>query len=266
MKNYSVSKKPITLVKLGGSLITNKDESLTVDYLALRKVARSIAKSGLPSKERNLILVHGGGSFGHFYAKKYGLSTKISRPNSAGISMTTSAMFDLHSKVLMALSSSNVATETILPSELLLDDSISALGENHLRECFDQGLIPISFGFVGLLKKGAYIISGDRIVEVLSRALPVTRVIFAMDVDGIFEDSAMKGPVISRLSVGTRFVSKKRRYDVTGGIDAKVKLGLRISRAGREVFYVNGRKEERLSHLLSGKSDPVATAIFPDQN
>jgi isopentenyl phosphate kinase len=253
------------VVKLGGSLITNKDKPLAINRAALVKVARSIAKSRLPSKSKKLILIHGGGSFGHYYAKQYGISTSRKRVNPMGISKTTWAMLHLHSQVRRVFFQEGVNVETILPSEIVTESSnaVSESGRSRLNGCFSNGLIPITFGFVQLSKTGASILSGDKICEALARSLRVERVIFAMAVDGVYRDASMDGGIITDLRKRIRFTSKERRYDVTGGINSKVSLGFRLASLGTQVFFVNGRKNDRLLRLIEGEKDVLATRIYP---
>ena len=129
---------PVTLLKLGGSLITHKDVPLSVNWIALKRVANAISDSRLPSKKRHLVLVHGGGSFGHYYAGKFGLSMRPKAVPAISIAKTTESMVELHSAVLRALVSARVAPETILAQELITRNSnLSAAGKqppDNLRD------------------------------------------------------------------------------------------------------------------------------------
>ncbi|MFQ6130038.1 MAG: kinase, partial [Candidatus Hadarchaeaceae archaeon] len=57
--------KPL-IVKFGGSVITDKRRRFAVKQATLRRLARELAAAKGP-----LVLVHGGGSFGHPMASKY---------------------------------------------------------------------------------------------------------------------------------------------------------------------------------------------------
>jgi isopentenyl phosphate kinase len=259
----SVLSESIVIAKLGGSLITNKDRALSINLKGLRHVAQAIRKSNLPSGSKKLILVHGGGSFGHYYAKKFGLTTSFSKIDPFAISKTTGAMLELHTKLRNILLEEKVSTETIPPSELLNESRtrLSTMGSRRLNDCFANDLIPISYGNVDLSSKGASILSGDTICEAVAKSLPVERLVFAMDVDGIYADKGLRGSIISRLRNENQFTSKSRKYDVTGGIARKVSLGFRLAKHGVHVFFVNGEKGDRLLNILVGKSDAKATSI-----
>jgi isopentenyl phosphate kinase len=258
----------LTVLKLGGSLITHKDRALSINKTALEAVAKQLGKWRRSGSVEKLILVHGGGSFGHYYAKKYGLSTSSVKASAEAISKTTQAMLELHNKVRSALESKKVHVETILPSEILDDRkaALSELGRKRLIACFRNGLAPITFGYVNVNSDGVSIISGDLICEVLAKSLPIKRQIFAMDVDGIFRNARLEGSVIPRLFSPNQYSSSKGRFDVTGGVSAKVELGFRLADLGTAVYFVNGRSDERLLKLILGQKDIRSTAIVPPKN
>src|SRR5437870_12030080 len=61
--------KQLTVLKLGGSAITDKSRKLTPDLVTIHRSADQIAKS-----KRLMILLHGGGSFAHPFAKRGNLA------------------------------------------------------------------------------------------------------------------------------------------------------------------------------------------------
>ncbi len=251
------------ILKLGGSLITNKDIPLSANENNLGKIAKAIHESGLPAKNRGLILVHGGGSFGHYFAKKFNLSTERDRIKPLGISWTAEAMLKLHVIVVESLLSDGIATETIPPSELVDPKllTVSERGRRHLESSLANGLIPITFGYVALDGNKAFIVSGDSICKALAESMPVERVLFAMDVDGIYPTFNLKGRIITKLSGFDGVNTKLRLYDVTGGLRSKLDVGLQIHKLGSQVFYVNGTKAIRVANLLAGKPEKLATEI-----
>ncbi len=253
----------VTIVKLGGSLVTHKDRARSFDQPALRSIGRQLKKSGLPSPSHKLILVHGGGSFGHYYAKRFGLTTKKGKVTARGIAKTTGAMLELHSRIRNVLDEFGINLESILPSELIerREIALSETGLRRVRNAFSNDLIPISFGYVDVFRKGASIVSGDTICEAIAKSIEVDRQIFAMDVDGIYPTRKIQGPIIRTLRNSTEFLSEERKYDVTGGIASKVSLGFRLREKGTEVFFVNGKEDERLLKLILGHYDVPATTI-----
>ena len=98
MEGEDLLQKPIVLIKVGGSSITNKAEIETLDEESLSWFSKTISASinkeylfnhvsessteedGQNGNKPSFIIVHGAGGFGHHCAKKYGLSGKTSPP------------------------------------------------------------------------------------------------------------------------------------------------------------------------------------------
>jgi len=258
----------IVVVKLGGSLVTRKDIALTPDFRNIRIVAKELADYSSRSERNqcNIFLIHGGGSFGHFYAKRYKLSShEFRKVDPKGVALTMAAMIDLHCIILKELAKEGVYSVTILTSELLAEDSksISLFGLRRLNNILERKLVPLSFGNVAISSEGARIISGDEIALRLSQNPGVKKVVFAMDVDGVFPTPEMDTPVIDKISSMRGIRTSARKFDVTGGIGAKTKMGLILARNKAEVFYVNGAKRHRLSAILDGDYNVTCTGIMP---
>ena len=59
------------LIKLGGSIITNKEKPLSPRRKTIDNLSKSLKKIAEP-----IIIVHGGGSYGHYWSVKYDMHTK----------------------------------------------------------------------------------------------------------------------------------------------------------------------------------------------
>ena len=59
------------LIKLGGSIITNKEKPLSARKKTIDNLSKSLKKIKEP-----IIIVHGGGSYGHYWSVKYDMHTK----------------------------------------------------------------------------------------------------------------------------------------------------------------------------------------------
>lgn len=253
----------LTVVKLGGSLITHKDRPLTLNLRGIEVAAKAVANSLRTRKPHRLILIHGGGSFGHYYAKKFFLSTTRKRIRADNASLIAASMITLHSVILDRLVKHGVPCKTILTSEFLKSDGkeVTNSGSETLESLLQSGFVPATFGNVSISKQGSAIISGDQIALSIAKKMRVKRMIFAMDVDGIYADSRMEGEIIEQLDSKKFKQLKLRKYDVTGGIKAKTEIGYRLANLGVEVFYVNGTKGQRLESLMLGKSNVLCTHV-----
>ena len=90
-----VSTEPVIL-KLGGSVITDKaaDQGIVREADLLR-IAKEVSEY-----RGKMIIVHGAGSFGHTYAKKYGLDMGF---DPEGVIITHESVKKLASRVVDAL-------------------------------------------------------------------------------------------------------------------------------------------------------------------
>ncbi len=64
------------ILKLGGSVVTHKDRPRTPNTEAITRLATEVATAG----PRRLIMVHGGGSYGHPLAKEYDITSWLQIP------------------------------------------------------------------------------------------------------------------------------------------------------------------------------------------
>ena len=85
------------LIKLGGSIITNKEKPLS----ARRKTIDNLVKS-LKKINESMIIVHGGGSYGHYWSVKYDMHTKAKKYDLRGVSVVKNSMIELN-KIIFAL-------------------------------------------------------------------------------------------------------------------------------------------------------------------
>ena len=136
--------RPIIL-KLGGSVITRKEKPLTPNRRAIKRLAKEISQAEID----NLILVHGGGSFGHPIAKEYkiagGFKDKLQL---IGFSKTSHAMTMLNKIVVEALVSQNVPAVTVRPSSFIVTKHgrIEKADWNIVAKLLELGFTPVLYG------------------------------------------------------------------------------------------------------------------------
>jgi isopentenyl phosphate kinase len=244
---------PVTVVKLGGSVITDKKVAFSYKDAAVRRLGREIASSGLP-----VVVVHGGGSFGHTEARKYGLTSLKSSPSPKGVSETRDAMFRLDAKVCASLSAAGLHPYPFSPFTLLDRDGDG--GRSFLERLLAGGTIPVAFGDVVHDGAGFRILSGDTICVELAEMLGASRCVMALDVEGILDGT---GEVIEALGEGDEAKISSGRADSTGGIAFKVKEALRMAASGTEVRLVSGLRPAEFSKALKGLKFHGTTVKVP---
>lgn len=217
----------LVVLKLGGSVITNKDEKETVDFDALAAVARSIgaATDGGPGRFEDLVVVHGGGSFGHQHAATFGVSLTDGTTNVNAIRTIHDAMGRLNKAVLDFLGDAGVDAVPVRPYSAAWRDEDGNLGcyTDQIRAMLDEGFVPVLHGdVVTHVGEGATILSGDEIVAALAAKLAADRVGVCATVPGVLDDEGAVIPEITDLEDVRSYLGESESTDVTGGMAAKV--------------------------------------------
>lgn len=239
----------IVVVKLGGSVITDKESgSPTLKKTMLERIVDELASTGI-----SLVLVHGGGSFGHTVAKRYKvhLGRQHSAPNAA--SKVMASMMELNHMVVESMIEKGMAPLSLPPHALIgVAKRFDEKQVKLISLALHQGFTPVLYGDVVLdSKKGFKIISGDYIAAELAIILHVERLIFATNVDGVYRTLSDPASLYHKIDRHTRFTT--RSDDVTGGIGYKVKQGLRAAKAGIKTIIINATKPGNVRRAVLGE-------------
>jgi len=237
----------VIVVKLGGSVVTEKSSPETVADDALARAADALA-----GHHRDLVLVHGGGSFGHPHAERHGVTTTEGTRDAAAVTDVHGAMTELNAAVVGAFAERGVPAVPVHPlSAASRDaDSVLSLPVEAPRRMLGEGFVPVLHGDVVAHEgRGATVVSGDELVVALARDLGADRVGLCSDVPGVLDGS---GGVIDRVEAFEDVADAlggSEATDVTGGMAAKVRALLDLG-APASVFDIDG-----LARFLEGE-DP----------
>lgn len=241
------------IVKLGGSIITDKSR-----YRVFRKKVTGLIVKELAGIEEPMIIVHGGGSYGHIMAKEYDIPGRITEKRRIGAAIIHKDMVDLSQMVNTALIDRGFSAISVPPSSFIFNEEKSY---KIFRNYSEAGMTPVSFGDVYLSGKtqiGIY--SGDRIMLDLAESFRPSKAIFISDVDGIYD----KNPKLHKDAKLLRNVDENASFeldvaDVTGGIKGKIDTIKKMKEFVTEIYIMNGAEPERLRKL--GKSSFEGTLI-----
>ncbi len=250
-----------TILKLGGSAITRKDKVSTPNLPVIDRLAKEISDA----KVSPLIVIHGGGSYGHPLAEMYKLAEGLSDSSQLiGFSKTHEAMVSLNGLIVKALVDHHLPAFGMAPSSFTVTKKgrIQVFEDKPLIQVVKAGLIPVLYGDAVLdYDQGFAILSGDQIAATLAVRLDADRIIMGVDVDGLYTSDPKVDPSahliphltledLKRLKdkIGGATVS-----DVTGGMLGKV-LELMIPIAnGVEAMIVNALKPGIICKALKGE-------------
>jgi len=213
----------VTVLKLGGSVITDKDTAETVDDAALSRAADAIA-SAADGEGSPLVLVHGGGSFGHHHAARHGVSTTEGTRDAAALTEIHRAMGELNASVVDALQERGVAALPVRPLSLALRREELEVPLDGIELMLSEGFVPVLHGDVVVdAGNGGTILSGDEIVVAVARGLDADRVGLCSTVPGVLDAAGDVIPAIGSYDEVAAAVGDSDATDVTGGMAGKVR-------------------------------------------
>ena len=237
----------LILIKLGGSVITFKEKPLAANFEAIRNISYTLASVKTP-----IILIHGGGSFGHYWSVKYNMHSKPDQYDSHGISIVHESMIALNQIIVNSMIKVGMNPYTVIPSMFIYDSKPIIKKIKELKSIVESSVIPITFGDVVYIENKMYsILSGDALMSLLSKILRPSKVIFTLNVDGIYKDMKNR-EILKELKNNNSARFSKVIQDVTGGMRRKVIEALKISDIGIDVMMVNGLKPERIINAITG--------------
>ena len=252
--------KPVVL-KIGGSVITDKNGALAARTEVINRLAEEIAKANA----KNLIIVHGGGSFGHPTAQKYGIKEGLKDDaQKVGFAETHHVMTVLNGLVMDALVWHEVPAVSITPSSCMLTENgrIKLFDDTVSKMLLKMGFTPVFYGDATLdAKLGFTVLSGDQIVVHLARKFNASRIVLGVDVDGLCDadpktdKNAKVYPhlTLQELKAFEGKLGRSTAPDVTGGMLGKVTELIPAVEQGIPVVIVNAAKPNRVYRALIGE-------------
>lgn len=251
----------LVFVKLGGSLITDKQRSGTVRVQDLQRCACELAE-GARGRRFRLVVGHGSGSFGHPAAQQAGLLPKAQgQARRAGVARTHLEARRLHARVLEACDDAGLCPFSLATASFLVteDRRPSRLEIEPLERVLGLGLVPLVFGDVVMDRvRGAVVASTETLFLALARRLRrrghrLKRVVWAGETDGVLD---LDGRPRRRLgpAAATRLARQLAGAsgpDVTGGIRHRLEIAAAMARAGIPSLLVNGRRRNRLRDAVA---------------
>jgi isopentenyl phosphate kinase len=276
MKMTDKSKNPI-FVKLGGSLITEKNAPYTINYRALTQIVKELKEAIERDPQLQLLLGHGGGSFPHPVADSFKTAEGFVHATSVrGFALCQNAASTLNRIVVDLMADYAIDAISIQPSACCVttDGKIANFFTKPIEVAIAEGLVPVVFGdCVFDTVKGCSIVSTEQIFSYLSGALQPSRVLVVGLVDGVYTADPQKSenarfvPTIEVEQFGSveSYLGESYSVDVTGGMTTKVKELVEIAKRGIECEILSGASGN-IKKALAGQKGigtrikPVATA------
>jgi len=266
------------LVKLGGSVITNKNNP---DY----NVQAAIVSDSLLTLKQylhenpgtKLILIHGAGGHIHHLAKLYELTTSCAGnqeklTHAYEVQQTTKRLSD----DIVALANNIDFPVTQIPTcEVVTNDSgmFKKIAVDRIKNASVSASVPLLYGdMVPDTSYGLSICSGDTLVTQIAPIIGATRVMYVSDIDGLYTKDPHQHPdaellekiKVSELSDDHITITGSHSIDVTGGLKNKLEPVAQLfatTPSLKSIEICNGLKLNVLSAVLENQAVPHTTIV-----
>ncbi len=255
------------IIKLGGSVITNKGLAFRANYRAMHEIAKELTKV----RDR-LVLLNGAGSFGHIPVKRSALDKGFSKTKTRSFTATKLQLLKLQTILASVLCSHKISVVPFTASSFMMARSgrLCSAELGPIREFLDLGLVPLFGGdLVPDLDQGWRVVSADQMASWIAPRIRASMIIYGTDVDGVYSsDPKVRKEVnlirtipcdevrnVAALALGSRVP------DVTAGMRGKLLEAEYAAKRGVEVVIMNIRKPENLLPILEGRRGGWTTIL-----
>lgn len=256
-----MSERKPTILKIGGSVITDKSGELVAKTQEIDRLAGEIHEANVP----NLILVHGGGSFGHPSAERYAIKDGYKEETQKiGFSETHHFMTVLNGLFMDSLILHKVPAVSVTPSSCMITEKgrIKQFEDTPLVTLLRMGFTPVLYGDVVFdANLGFTVLSGDQLVSALAIRFNAGRIIIGVDEDGVYTADPkidktarmLEHLTLEELKKLQSKLGKPTACDVTGGMFGKLAELIPAVEKEIPVTIVNATKPGFVRMALEGE-------------
>jgi isopentenyl phosphate kinase len=272
----------LVLLKLGGSIITDKNEPFTAREDVIRRLGREIRQALDDQPDLQLILGHGSGSYGHVVGQEYRTRDGVINGSDAlrdkswrGFAETAAVAARLNRLITDRLLEEGVPVVSYQPSASARcrKGDLMYFDTHPLKQVLGAGLTPLVYGDVAVDAVQEFtIISTEQIFDNIARELQPARIILAGVVDGVYDADPLTNSGASRYKEITldnwpeveAALGGSHGTDVTGGMFSKVRdmYYLVLAQPPLQVHIVSGEVPGQVASALSGTDRDFGTLIL----
>ena len=257
--------KEIIFLKLGVSLITDKDKPYTARLDKLADLALELKTILESTPDLLLILGHGSGSFGHTAAKKYGTRDGVKTAEQwHGFAEVRFQAAELNRYVIESLINAGLPAIPFPPSSSIISNNRKVTSHNSLTigKALEAHLLPVVHGDVAFDESlGGTILSTEDVFAFLAEQFPPTGILLAGIEAGVWKDFPARTKLVKEIQNSDyekmrSGIGGSVSTDVTGGMKAKVEemLALIQKNKGLTVQIFSAEESGQLSNALKGEN------------
>lgn len=265
--------KKLVLLKLGGSLITDKAKPMEAKKDIIETLAQQVASALKKDPNLQLLIGNGAGSFGHYAVITHHMQNGLNEPQkNIGFAQVQKAVAQLNRCIVDALIDAGVAAMSLQPSAMMIanDGVLQELPLTIIEAAFAHNIVPVMYGDILLdTKKGSTIASTELLLGAAAAAFvnnghAVHKVIHNGVTQGVLDTHKKVIPYITRENLAEikKLIYKTDGFDVTGGMLHKIEESLLLADKGISSLIINGISEKDLLTKALLDEDVIGTRIY----
>ncbi len=252
-------------LKLGGSLITDKNCPNSANRDIIQRMASEVANARRQNPKISILVGHGSGSFGHSAAKKYQTKDgEISSADWQGFADVWYAARMLNQLVVEIFAQTRLPVLAFPPSAAVISSNhqIRSWDTQPISSALSAGLVPIIQGdtiFDDAV--GGTILSTEDLFAHLAPIFKPKAILLAGIEEGVWSDYPQNSEVINSITLDNISEIEDRiqgssAVDVTGGMLTKVKRMLSVVNVNSEIkiMIFSGLEPGGVTRALLGDS------------
>jgi isopentenyl phosphate kinase len=258
------SDQPVVFLKLGGSLITDKNQPHTPRLKVIRRLAAEILTAREKDAGLRILFGHGSGSFGHVPARRYGTRQGVrTELEWLGFVEVWREAVELNRIVVDALGEAGLPAISLPPSSSTVarDGQVETWNLAPVHRALEANLLPVVFGDVAFDSlRGGTILSTEDLFSHLASQLRPRRILLAGIEAGVWADFPNCTRLVEEITPGSwkelsATVGGSIATDVTGGMASKVRQSLELVERipDLEVSIFSGETPGAVEQALAGK-------------
>jgi isopentenyl phosphate kinase len=265
----------LIIIKLGGSLLTEKSIPYKLKENILSSITIEIRECLDLGLIKNLVLIHGVGSFGHPPVLEYNLHKGFRQKEQLiAMSKTQQIVNKFRTKIATAFLEVGIPVNLMHASSMVVGTKMRITNHDFgpLTGYLSLGMVPLIGGDMMYDKAmGFSVCGGDQIAVTLARELQAKKLVFATDVQGVYDKDPKSGEAAELLTeININEVEKllnnmdeKTKKDASGKMQGKLLSLISIKdliKEGLEVVILSMNKKDVLKSYLEAEK-PVLTKL-----
>jgi isopentenyl phosphate kinase len=239
--------KKIILIKLGGSLISDKTKVNVARLKEIDQLSRQIKNILDQNNNLSFILATGAGGFGHPLAEKYKNNLEKGWP------YIRAAIKKLNQIVVSSLIQYHVPAISVNPfliSQPEIGKIINLLKAGKIP-VFHADLIKDKQSKISILSMDKFLV--DLAIFLKEKGFKIEKIVFCGVTNGVINDKKKTIRIINKKNIIRleKYFFKNKTIDVSGGMRGKVKESLRLINKIITGLIINGQKTNSLRDAVA---------------